>query len=313
MTKKNAPTAHLMKKNAKKLRKKRRRRRLKASVRTTLSLLLAFFVVPIFQDYIYTLDPAQYSIEEIIAQAKGRQLNTSSKELTRIPVFAHRGFVENSIGNSFESIDLALLSGCPQVEIDVRSSSDGILYMSHDDNLSPISASDWNISQHTSAELDGILMKNGEKLHRLSEVFDRYRDQLIYLVELKDDSPDPQPFLDVVASYPKLTQNIQAQSFNQPLLENVHTALPNMFVQSLISDSNKIAQALEASWLDSLAVDQNILSWDLIGTIHETNKEVWVWTIDNLEDVHRYLSWGVDGVITDLDSAVAIYREYTGP
>lgn len=313
MTKKNAPTAHLMKKNAKKLRKKRRRRRLKASVRTTLSLLLAFFVVPIFQDYIYTLDPAQYSIEEIISQAKGRQLNTSSKELTRIPVFAHRGFVENSIGNSFESIDLALLSGCPQVEIDVRSSSDGILYMSHDDNLSPISASDWNISQHTSAELDGILMKNGEKLHRLSEVFDRYRDQLIYLVELKDDSPDPQPFLDVVASYPKLTQNIQAQSFNQPLLENVHTALPNMFVQSLISDSNKIAQALEASWLDSLAVDQNILSWDLIGTIHETNKEVWVWTIDNLEDVHRYLSWGVDGVITDLDSAVAIYREYTGP
>ena len=301
-----------MKTNAKKLRKRRRRRRLKASVRTTLAILVAFFLIPLFQEYIYTLDPAQYTIEEITAQAKGRELNTSSKELTRIPVFAHRGFVEDSIiGNSFESYDLALLSGCPQIEIDVRSSLDGILYVSHDDNLAPISASTWNISEHTSEELDGILMKNGEKLHRLSEVFDRYRDQMIYLVELKDDSTDPKPFLDVVAGYPKLSQNIQAQSFNIPLLENIHTELPNMFVQALISDSTKLAQTIDSNWLDSIAIDQNILSWDLISTIHESNKEVWVWTVDNLEDVHRYFSWGVDGVITDLDSAVVVYREYT--
>lgn len=304
--------ANLPKKSVKMIRKKRRRRRLKAGVRATLALIAAFFVVPFFQDYIYVLDPAEYTIEEITADAKGRELNTSSKELTRIPVFAHRGFVEDSIiGNSFESYDLALLSGCPQIEIDVRSSADGILYVSHDDNLAPISASTWNISEHTSDELDGILMKNGEKLHRLSEVFDRYRDQLIYLVELKDTSSDPKPFLDVVAGYSKFSQNIQAQSFNIELLENVHSVLPNMFVQALISDSSKIESCMAANWLDSLALDQNILSWDLIETIHQTGKEVWVWTVDNLEDVHRYFSWGVDGVITDLDSAVVVYRDYT--
>lgn len=315
MTKKSAPTIKMTNKCAKKLRKRRRRRRLKASVRASLAIIAAFFAVPMLLlkgSFILKLDPATYTIEEITADAKGRELNTSSKELSRIPVFAHRGFSEqNSMGNSFEAFDLALLSGCPQIELDVRSSADDILYVSHDDNLSLISASNWNISEHTSDELDGILMKNGEKLHRLSEVFDRYRDQMVYLVELKDDSSNPKSFLDVVAGYPKLAQNIQAQSFNQALLENVHNELPNMFVQLLVSDSNKLWEGIQSPWLDSIAIDQNILSWDLIGTIHEANKEVWVWTVDKLDDVHRYLSWGVDGVITDLDSAVIIFKEYT--
>lgn len=300
------------------IKRKIRKRRLKRWVKRTLISVLAFGCAFAAARFLFLKSafsmktaPAEYSDEEIYAYVHDRMLNTPSKHLSRIPVFAHRGFVEDSLYNSYQSFDLALLSGCPQIELDVRSSSDGVLYVSHDENLKDISASDWNISEHTSAELDGILMKNGEKLHRLSEVLERYRDQLIYLVEIKDENPDPEPFLDAVRSHPELAENIQVQSFYAPVLENIHNELPNMFVQYLINDSAKVNEALGYEWLDSLAIDQAITSQDRINKIHEAGKEVWIWTVDDINNVHRYLSWNADGVITDLESAVAVYKEYT--
>lgn len=308
----NTDLAETVRKSVKKKKKKRRlKRKIRRALIGTGAFVCAFVVVTVFDSRVDTIPSgnSDYSTEEMVVMANERLLNRTSKDLTRIPVFAHRGFVNDTVDNSYAAFDLALLSGCPQIELDVRASSDGVYYVSHDDNIKSISGLDWFISEHTSAELDGVLMKNGEKLHRLSEVVERYRDQMIYLVEIKDETDDPAPFLDVVKGHPQLAQNIQVQSFYAPVLENIHKELPNMFVQWLINDSSLVDQALNYDWLDSLALDHKLISQDRVSTIHENGKEVWLWTVDNLDDIHRYLSWGVDGVITDLDSAVALYKE----
>lgn len=254
-------------------------------------------------------DTAQYQVDEILAMVNNRILNTTSRSLSRIPVIAHRGFSENVLDNSFAAFDQAMAAGCPQIELDVHASSDGVLYVNHDPDLKQCAGVDWKINDHSSAELDGILMKNGEKLHRLSEVLERYRDQMIYLIELKDENDDPAPFLDVAYGHANLSQNMQIQSFNADLIENIHDSLPNMFVQLLISDEWLVDEAIGWPWLDSLALDQKLITPERIGQIHEAGKEVWIWTVDNLDDIHKYLSWGADGVITDLDRAVVLYKE----
>lgn len=251
----------------------------------------------------------QLSEEEIEAMVRQRMMNQTSKGLDRIPVFAHRGFVEDSLDNTFASFDLALLSGCPQIELDVRCSSDGVLYVCHDDTLKAVADLGWKVKEHTSEELDGVILKNGEKLHRLSEVIGRYRDQLIYLIEFKDELSDPKPFLDVVEAWPQYTSTMQIQSFYPETLESIHKKLPNLFVQLLIQDYKVVDDAMTWPWLDSLALSDKLISEDRIHAIHEAGKEVWLWTIDDPEAIHRYLSWGADGVITDLDSAVTIYKE----
>ncbi|MBF0578457.1 glycerophosphodiester phosphodiesterase [Erysipelotrichaceae bacterium RD49] len=298
------------------VRKRRRHKAILRAVRKTLIGVLAVLCCLVFMHTLALprlintqLQDGTFTSEQMIAMANERLLNQSSKQLFRIPVFAHRGFVKDSLDNSYASYDLALLSGCPQIELDVHASSDGVLYVSHDNNLSSISGSNWNITDHTSAELDGILMKNGEKLHRLSEVVERYRDQIIYLVELKDDNPDPEPFLDVVRGHPKLAENIQVQSFYPEVLENIRAQLPNMFVQYLVNDRNTMNEALQMEWLDSLALDQKLVNQNVIDLVHSTGKEIWVWTVDSVDKVREYLAQGVDGVITDLDSAVVIYKE----
>lgn len=291
--------------------KRRLKRKIRRAMSGSLALVCAFMGTHIVNGQIdpLVLSLGVYTNQEMVEQANERLLNRSSKQLTRIPVFAHRGFAQNALDNSYAAFDIALQSGCPQIELDVRSSADGVYYVSHDDNIKSITGLDWWISQKTSAELDGVLMSNGEKLHRLSEVVERYRDQMIYLVEIKDESGDAWPFLDVVKGHPQLAQNIQVQSFDRKVLEAIHHELPNMFVQWLINDHHKVEEALNCDWLDSIALDHILISEDRVRTIHEHQKEVWLWTVDDLEMIHTYLSWGVDGVITNLESAVSLYKE----
>lgn len=293
------------------VKKRRLKKKIRRAISGTLALVCSLGCTFVFDQKLdpLTLMPGVYSNEEMVKQANDRLVNRTSKELTRIPVFAHRGFVNGTVDNSYAAFDLALQAGCPQIELDVRSSADGVYYVSHDDNIKSISGLDWWISQKTSAELDGVLMSNGEKLHRLSEVVERYRDQMIYLVEIKDESGDPWPFLDVVRGHPQLAQNIQVQSFDIKVLEAIHSELPNMFVQWLVNDHHKVDEALSYDWLDSIALDHILISEDRVNTIHEHQKEVWLWTVDDLNMIHTYLSWGVDGVITNLESAVSLYKE----
>lgn len=291
--------------------KRRLKRKIRRAISGTLALVCAIGVSGVVNQQInpLVLNLGVYTNQEMVQQANERLLNRSSKQLTRIPVFAHRGFAQNALDNSYAAFDIALQSGCPQIELDVRSSADGVYYVSHDDNIKSITGLDWWISQKTSAELDGVLMSNGEKPHRLSEVVERYRDQMIYLVEIKDESGDAWPFLDVVKGHPQLAQNIQVQSFDLQVLKEIHNELPNMFVQWLINDHHKVEEAIACDWLDSLALDHILISEDRVNKIHEHQKEVWLWTVDDLDMIHTYLSWGVDGVITNLESAVSLYKE----
>lgn len=254
-------------------------------------------------------DYGEYTQPQIDEYVRNRLVNQTSRNLNRIPVFAHRGFVEENLENSFQSFDLALASGCPQIELDVWESSDGVLFVSHDATLSRISNVDWKIGDHTAEELDQVVLNNGEKFHRLSEVLSRYRDQMIYLVEFKNDTKDASSFIKVVDEYPKYAENIQAQSFHLNTIEAIHQALPNMFVQWLIQDEKKLDEALSLDWLDSLSVEQTLATQSLIDRTHEVGKEIWVWTVDDQKKVRNFLDMGVDGVITDLDDAVVIYRE----
>lgn len=238
-------------------------------------------------------------------------MNITSKDLDQLKLFAHRGFGEDVLENSYASFDAALQSGCAQIELDVRTSSDDIFYISHDDSLYQMTGTSHLVSETDSYTLDDLLLTNGERFHRLSAIFDKYDTDMLYLVEFKEPDASADLFYELMRVYPDLTSRVQIQSFYAEVLEPFQDLFPNMYKQLLIANRAEIEEALQMDFLDSLALEQSLLTPAVIEQIHAAGKECWAWTVDDPDTIEKLLQWGIDGVITDLSSATELVQRYT--
>ncbi|MGR9172352.1 glycerophosphodiester phosphodiesterase family protein [Rhizobium sp. KDH_Rht_773_N] len=107
--------------------------------------------------------------------------------------------------NSLPAIEAAIRAGCDVVEIDVRRSADGGLFLLHDKTLQRMAGIDAAPEQLTSGYLSGLTLKNrdggegngmsGERLPSLREIFDLTRNRIFLHLDVKDRTIIP----DVIA------------------------------------------------------------------------------------------------------------------
>lgn len=242
-----------------------------------------------------------------VSDSVAEELDSPLDRTHRIPVFAHRGFVENGmVENSFDSFDEAIENGCPQIELDIRTSSDGVYYVSHDATLEKVADIDERVDAMTSEELDEVTMVNGESFHRLTDVFERYGDSVYYLIEFKESNASANAFYNVMAQYPELASRVEVQSFYSGILERLETVLPSMFKQLLVGHEATLTKHLNDDYIDSFAVAKHMTTDENIDAVHDAGKEIWSWAPDSSGAITEEIIDGVDGVITDLESAARI-------
>lgn len=87
-------------------------------------------------------------------------------------VVAHRSNGFKAPENSREAVSKALLAGVDIIEIDVRESKDGYWYISHDSSLARTTTRTDNLNDKISLELEDVLLKNGETLPMLEDIYD---------------------------------------------------------------------------------------------------------------------------------------------
>jgi hypothetical protein len=117
-------------------------------------------------------------------------------------VAAHRGIWRNAPENSLPAIEAAIRAGCDIVEIDVRRSADGGLFLLHDKTLQRMAGIDEMPETLTSAQLAGLTLKNrdggegnemtGERLPSLRDLFDLTRDRIFLHLDVKDRTVIPE-------------------------------------------------------------------------------------------------------------------------
>jgi glycerophosphoryl diester phosphodiesterase len=117
-------------------------------------------------------------------------------------VAAHRGIWRNAPENSLPAIEAAIRAGCDIVEIDVRRSADGGLFLLHDKTLHRMAGIDEMPETLTSAQLAGLTLKNrdggegnemtGERLPSLRDLFDLTRDRIFLHLDVKDRTVIPE-------------------------------------------------------------------------------------------------------------------------
>lgn len=120
-------------------------------------------------------------------------------------VVAHRGIWRNAPENSLIAIQRAIDAGCDVVEIDIRRSADGGLFLLHDETLERMTGFGQRLEAMCSQDLSVLRLRdrdggegNGstlEKLPSLAEVFDLTRGRIFLHLDVKEREVIP----DVIA------------------------------------------------------------------------------------------------------------------
>lgn len=125
---------------------------------------------------------------------KGYYAVKGDKEAPYPRICAHRGFKTIAPENSLPAFGAAIALGAPEIEMDIRFTSDGVPVVAHDSALERVSNGEGVIEEHTLAQLKNLDF--GGKFHRsfaslpvllFEEVLERFARQAIINLHLKTD------------------------------------------------------------------------------------------------------------------------------
>ena len=250
-------------------------------------------------------DEAQKAEEEAPAKAQTEEMAIASH------VYSHRG----SAGpkeHSFEAYDAAIEAGSRYIEQDVVVSADNVLYVSHDENALAMTGYNGAYEYMSSETIDGLTTGAGNKILRLSEVFDKYGKDINYVIELKSNSDACiQAFEKMVDEY-GLSDNIIVSSMHAAALESLEKKYPDMPKLFVCWNQGDLDYVLDLPYVDIISVraetETGIFTESNCKATHEAGKQFSAWTINTEDEIKKAIDMGADSYYTD-DTALALSIE----
>ncbi|MGG7104285.1 glycerophosphodiester phosphodiesterase [Rhodococcus sp. 24CO] len=220
----------------------------------------------------------------------------------------HRGAMAHAPENSIASFRLAEEMGVDEIELDVRSTADGVAIVLHDATLDRTAADDSGRGLGPVAELTFDQIKNIElDSGRGVLTFDEALDTTTVTLQVEIKAIEVVPELErIVVARPEDAQRIQFTSFSAEALLAVAEAAP-FIPRGLIVSSYPSADAhpagvesvLAATGSGAFYCGWNGLTAELVRDLHEAGLQVHAWPLRTPADAVRALELGVDGTTTD--------------
>ncbi len=254
-------------------------------------------------------------------------------------VMAHRGFRSIAPENTLPAAQKGYESGADYWELDVAASSDGVLFIMHDDNLVRTTnaktafpdRSPWIIYDFTSSELKSLdagswyekadpfkQISAGRvgkaetaafkdlRVPSLAEALEMTKKNGWSVnIEIKDATGracDPwivERTAEMVRSM-DMSGSVVVSSFNHNYLLRMKKAAPEIRTAALIDRPLSDPVAL-LKRLGAMALNPNFkyLDEETVKKVRAAGFDVFVWTPNEKADMERLLQWGVSGLITD--------------
>lgn len=228
-------------------------------------------------------------------------------------VFAHRGASGHAPENTLAAMKKAIELGAKAIELDIHN-VEGELYVFHDRRLDNKSSGS-GLIEDVSRQYISSINVGGEPIPTLWDVmsFLCQHDCMIN-IELKG-MKSLAPFIDI---YPKLIQelnippnNLLISSFHHGFLTQFRAQFPLARIAPLFEgiplDAIETANKLMAF---SLHLSISFFNLALINQIKTKGIKVFIYTVDNPEDIVQLKKMGVDGIFTNYpDRALKIIEE----
>ncbi|MFU0800278.1 MAG: glycerophosphodiester phosphodiesterase [Xylanivirga thermophila] len=223
-----------------------------------------------------------------------------------INIAGHRGSITDAPENSLPAIMNALEKGANFVEIDVQQTKDGVVVLHHDKTLKKIAGISDNITDLTYKDLAsidiGCRFSNryaGEKIPTLEEILVATKDKINLIIELKSYNNTgnelAKKVVDLVEKH-DMIKNCYIQSLDYKALQTVRKLNKDIKIGQIIILSAGDLSTLD---LDFYTIEQTMLSDAFVKKANRLNREVWVWTVNEEEDIRNVLLYNIDGIITD--------------
>lgn len=218
---------------------------------------------------------------------------------------AHRANYDFPIENSIEATRRALTSSVDAIELDVRVSNDGVVYLYHDDEIDGKELTELSFEQvRTLASISST--------PTLEEVLSLGEPRSFYLLDLKIENMDSiESLVSVVRASDIEPRKIAFQSHSLEILQQLEHKAPlstRIYLSSLkrttpfflLPTATKLLASMSGYAVDGISLKgRDFLNLEYISSLKEAGLRVYVWTINDFERIQYYVTNGVDGVITD--------------
>lgn len=223
---------------------------------------------------------------------------------TRPAVVGHRGAALVSPENTLASFRRALDDGAQLLECDVHLSADGELVVMHDQTIdrtaeasSPLRSG--AIAELTRAELDRVILPEGQHIPSLTELLEMSRAPLF--VEVKAEAA-AEEVARVLTALPDTAPAAASTviSFHPEALSTIHRDAPQIPVSYLVHrlDQGALDTAIE---LGATGIGPGIqgLSLAAAEAVREAGLQLNPWTVNRPEQLDIALACRVDTITTD--------------
>ncbi len=218
-------------------------------------------------------------------------------------VIAHRGDSSRALENSLEALRLALSLPVDMIEVDIRKSMDNALYVMHDKHSGRTADKNVDIEQSSSDEISLVSLKNGEPVPTLGDVLNLVSGNIGLNLEIKSEGAGrlaAEHLRDFGYHGPVLIS-----SFLEAEIRAVRGVDP-FIATSGIFDSFAMQNlaAYRAKKYNLISLRKKTVNRDLITACHNQGIKVYVWTIDDEDEMEKFIIWGADGIYTNKPSVL---------
>jgi glycerophosphoryl diester phosphodiesterase len=224
-------------------------------------------------------------------------------------VVGHRGSAGRLPENTLRSIDYAVGIGVDIVEVDVRSTRDGVLILLHDPDFKRVAGVDVVAKNVEYAWIKDNVRIGGEPVPRLEEVLEFVKNRDIGLfIEVKEPETT-RKVLELISMH-GVVDRVAVISFYDDAL-TITKRLNPAIVTGLIY-ARPPGRILDAVKLGAKIVlpQYKIASEKSINLAHRYGLKVVAWTVNTREDALKLVEAGVDGLASDTpDVLIGIRRK----
>jgi glycerophosphoryl diester phosphodiesterase len=219
----------------------------------------------------------------------------------------HRGASAYQHENTVLSLEEAISRRADMIEFDVRQTIDGVMVLFHDWGVKTSKGQRKLISNITYDELCQTAHNQGYEIATFEDVLKQFGRRIPMNIEIKVGGFESD-IISLLQTYPPACEPTLSSFFPWVVIrlkrinDNLKTAL--ILGQERVHKFNILARPVvrKLVWtmgIGAIHLQETIISRAVVESLVRGGVSVLVWTVDDPEEMRRFLKMGVDGIITN--------------
>jgi len=217
----------------------------------------------------------------------------------------HRGACGHKPENTLVSFEKAIKLEVDIIELDVRRCKTGEIVVIHDDTVDRTTNGNGAVKELTLDEIKALDAGKGEKIPTLRETLELVDGKAAINIELKEKGIE-YAVNDMIEEYVKNSRfnhnDFIISSFDMAGIKKFHELNPKVNVSIIIDPLDE--KILQNEFLFSVNLNKDKVDKDIIESIHKRELKVFVWTVNEKDEIEMMKKLGVDGIFSNFPERI---------